>query len=185
VDTCDLLQRDSTGSYPKRVPKTLALVEDGRGRGRGGDDQLGQPRGGGTDAGGWMARSSDHVGHVHPGTTLLRTGDGGLDKRHRMARRCGPPKKLAGPPPPTIPTRSLRRRIASPPEDARPRGLIRLAPGTAFRRWSVRTQNPICCRPSSVRSSSVARPWKSTSKSIAAKSGAERPARNAAFCFGR
>ena len=44
-----------------------------------------------------------------------------------------------------------------------------------------RSQNPICRRPSSVRSFSVARPLKSTSKSIAAKSGAERPARNAAF----
>ena len=30
-----------------------------------------------------------------------------------------------------------------------------------------------------------ARPVKSTSKSMAAKSGAERPARNAAFCFGK
>jgi hypothetical protein len=49
----------------------------------------------------------------------------------------------------------------------------------------IRAQNPICCRPSSVRSFSVARPRKSTSKSIAAKSGAEPPARNAAFCFGR
>src|SRR5690606_8331296 len=46
-------------------------------------------------------------------------------------------------------------------------------------------QKPICSRPSGVRSSNVARPSKSTSKSIGAKSGAERPSRNAAFCFGR
>ncbi len=47
------------------------------------------------------------------------------------------------------------------------------------------TQKPIWARPRSVRSFSVARPWNSTSKSIAAKSGAERPSRNACFCFGR
>src|SRR5262249_31798552 len=31
----------------------------------------------------------------------------------RIPRRCGAPKKLAGPPPPTIPTRNLRWLIAS------------------------------------------------------------------------
>ena len=39
--------------------------------------------------------------------------------------------------------------------------------------------------PRSVRSSTTARPLKSTSKSMAAKSGAERPSRNASRCFGR
>ena len=33
----------------------------------------------------------------------------------KIARRCGPPKKLAGPPPPTIPTRSFCWLIASLP----------------------------------------------------------------------
>src|SRR5262245_11648971 len=33
----------------------------------------------------------------------------------KIARRCGAPKKLAGPPPPTIPTLSLRWLMASPP----------------------------------------------------------------------
>ena len=33
-------------------------------------------------AAGWPGNFSDHVGHVQPGTTFLRTGDGGLDKRH-------------------------------------------------------------------------------------------------------
>jgi hypothetical protein len=46
-------------------------------------------------------------------------------------------------------------------------------------------QKPIWARPRSVRSCSVARPLKSTSKSMAAKSGAERPSRKACFCFGR
>src|SRR6267142_2054986 len=46
-------------------------------------------------------------------------------------------------------------------------------------------QKPIWARPRSVRSCSVARPWKATSKSMAAKSGAERPWRKACFCFGR
>ena len=36
----------------------------------------------------------------------------------RIARRCGAPKKLAGPPPPTIPTRNLRWLIVSSPGDA-------------------------------------------------------------------
>ena len=48
-----------------------------------------------------------------------------------------------------------------------------------------RLQKPICARPRSVRSSGAARPLKSTSKSMAAKSGAERPCRNASRCFGR
>src|SRR5216684_1028906 len=34
----------------------------------------------------------------------------------KIARRCGPPKKLAGPPPPTIPTRNLRRLIMWSPQ---------------------------------------------------------------------
>ncbi len=46
-------------------------------------------------------------------------------------------------------------------------------------------QKPIWARPRSVRSCSVARPLKSTSKSMAAKSGAERPWRKACLCFGR
>jgi len=46
-------------------------------------------------------------------------------------------------------------------------------------------QKPIWARPRSVRSCSVARPLKSTSKSMAAKSGAEHPWRKACFCFGR
>src|SRR6266849_8880557 len=46
-------------------------------------------------------------------------------------------------------------------------------------------QKPIWARPRSGRSCSVARPWKSTSKSMAAKSGAERPWRKACLCFGR
>src|SRR5271170_7648290 len=33
----------------------------------------------------------------------------------KIARRCGAPKKLAGPPPPTIPTRNLRSLILSSP----------------------------------------------------------------------
>ena len=33
----------------------------------------------------------------------------------RIARRCGPPKKLAGPPPPTIPTRIFRWLMVSTP----------------------------------------------------------------------
>ena len=48
-----------------------------------------------------------------------------------------------------------------------------------------RDQNPICLRPTSVRSACVARPLKSTSKFIGAKSGGDLPARNAAFCPGR
>ncbi len=33
----------------------------------------------------------------------------------RIARRCGPPKKFAGPPPPTIPTRNFRWLIVHSP----------------------------------------------------------------------
>ncbi len=53
------------------------------------------------------------------------------------------------------------------------------------RRAGTIRQKPICWRPRSVRSFSVARPLKSTSKSIAAKSGAERPARKASFWRGQ
>lgn len=52
-------------------------------------------------------------------------------------------------------------------------------------RFRAGTQKPIWARPRSVRSSTVARPLKSTSKSMAAKSGAERPERNASRCSGR
>jgi hypothetical protein len=77
--------------------------------------------------------------------------------------------------------------LALPIEDRRQLDSSRegMIEGLSVGRCSIRAQNPICCRPSSVRSFAVARSWKSTSKSIAAKSGAERPARNAAFCSGR
>ena len=67
-------------------------------------------------------------------------------------------------------------------------GMAGRAPGGPLGKASAgvwRLQNPICVLPRSVRSAAVARPLKSTSKSIGAKSGGERPARKASLCPGK